>query len=189
MRVIAGTYKSHPLQAVPNKLTRPTTDKVKESLFNRIGPFFDGGTCLDLFAGSGALGIEALSRGMSRVVFVDQQKQAIQIIHSNLQALKIIDQTEVYRNDAFRAIKAAGKRELVFDLILLDPPYEKISYEALLTSLAEHKVTSSNTIIVCEHDKRLRLPIEHAGFIQTRTEVYGGTTAISIYKREEEIDG
>lgn len=187
MRVIAGTYKGHPLQTVSNKLTRPTTDKVKESLFNIIGPFFDGGICLDLFAGSGGLGIEALSRGMNHVVFVDQQKQAIQVIHSNLQALKLEGKAEVYRNDAFRAIKATSKRALEFDLIILDPPYQKISYESLLMSLTENNVTHQNTIIVCEHDTKLSLPKEHAGFIQMKTDNYGGTTAISLYKRKEEV--
>lgn len=125
MRVIAGKYKGHRIQAVPNKLTRPTTDKVKEALFQIIGPFFDQGICLDLFAGSGALGIEAISRGMEKAIFVDKQPKAISVIHTNVRQLGIDSQVEIYRNDALRALKAIKKRELKLDMIFLDPPYQK----------------------------------------------------------------
>nr|WP_318036196.1 16S rRNA (guanine(966)-N(2))-methyltransferase RsmD [Halobacillus amylolyticus] len=121
MRVIAGVHKGRQLKPVPNHRTRPTTDKVKESLFQIIGPFFDGGQVLDLFAGSGGLGIESLSRGTEHSVFVDQQQKAVQVIHENLDALKLRDRAEVFRTDAFRAIKAAGKRGLSFQYIFLDP--------------------------------------------------------------------
>ena len=83
MRVVAGQAKGLPLKAVPGKTTRPTTDKVKESIFNMIGPFFDGGTAVDLFAGSGGLGIEALSRGIEHAVFTDKDKKAIDTIQAN----------------------------------------------------------------------------------------------------------
>ena len=89
MRVIAGKYKSRQLKAVPTKLTRPTTDKNKENLYNMIGPYFDGGICLDLFAGSGGLGIEALSRGMDELYAVDKQYKAFQVIRENINSLKI----------------------------------------------------------------------------------------------------
>lgn len=188
MRVIAGTYKGHRLQAVPNKLTRPTTDKIKESLFNIIGPFFDGGICLDLFAGSGGLGIESMSRGIEKAIFVDQQKLAVQVIKTNLKALNLSNQAEVYRNDAFRAIKALNKRGLTFDLILLDPPYHKVSYEKLLTQLAENGLTNEATLIVCEHETKQPLPKKHAGFEQIKAVELGGTTTLSLYKREGERD-
>src|SRR5690625_2707594 len=89
MRVIAGSLKGRKFKAVPGKQTRPTADKVKESIFQIIGPFFDGGTCLDLFAGSGSLGIEAMSRGMEQVVFIDKQPKAIHIINENRKTMRI----------------------------------------------------------------------------------------------------
>lgn len=87
MRVIAGDYKGRPLKSVPTHKTRPTTDKVKEAVFHGIGPFFDGGRALDLFAGSGGLGIEAISRGVDSCVFVDQQHQAVKTVYENIELL------------------------------------------------------------------------------------------------------
>src|SRR5690625_6876170 len=89
MRVIAGSHKGRKLKSVPGKQTRPTSDKVKETVFHTIGPFFTGGKCLDLFAGSGSLGIEALSRGMEQAIFIDQYPKAVQTIKRNLQLLNI----------------------------------------------------------------------------------------------------
>ncbi|MBJ3791977.1 16S rRNA (guanine(966)-N(2))-methyltransferase RsmD, partial [Bacillus sp. OA1] len=114
MRVVSGKCKGHPLKAVPGNTTRPTTDKVKESIFNMIGPYFDGGIALDLFGGSGGLGIEALSRGIDKVIFVDRDSKAIKVIHQNLESCRVQEQAEVYRNDAERAVKALIKREIAF---------------------------------------------------------------------------
>lgn len=187
MRVIAGKHKGRQLKPVPHRLTRPTTDKVKEALFQVIGPFFDGGVCLDLFAGSGGLGIEALSRGMDKAVFIDKNQQAIQTIHSNLSDLQLEEETEVFRTDAFRALKAASKRGLVFRLVFLDPPYGKLSFESLLEKLDEHNLVETGGKVVCEHDSRSSLPQEAAGFSIEKQEVYGSTTAVTIYSRKEPV--
>ena len=122
MRVVAGSLKGRSIKAVKGTNTRPTTDKVKESIFNIIGPYFDGGMALDLFGGSGNLGIESLSRGIDKVIFVDKEGIAINTIKENVKELRLEDRVEIYRNDAFRALKALVKREIQFDLILLDPP-------------------------------------------------------------------
>ncbi|MFB1051913.1 16S rRNA (guanine(966)-N(2))-methyltransferase RsmD [Paraliobacillus sp. JSM ZJ581] len=186
MRVVAGTYKGHRIETVPNKLTRPTTDKVKEALFQMIGPFFDGGVFLDLFAGSGALGIEAISRGMNQGVFVDQQAKAIQTIYSNIKKLNMDKQVEVYRTDAFRALKAAGKRGLVFDIIFLDPPYKKVSYEKLLKQINHFKLCNEKTIVVCEHDGREKLSDHIEAFNKIKSETYGSGTSITLYQLGDE---
>ena len=89
MRVVSGICKGRALKAVPGNTTRPTTDKVKEALFNMIGPYFEGGIGLDLFAGSGGLGIEALSRGLDKVIFIDRDGKAIQTIHENIKTCKL----------------------------------------------------------------------------------------------------
>src|SRR5690625_4867518 len=129
MRVIAGDFKGSRLQSVPGTKTRPTSDKIKEAIFNIIGPFFAGGMCLDLFAGSGSLGLEALSRGMEKVVFVDKNKQAIKCINRNIEHVKAIDKVKVLRMDAFKAINFLANKQHKFDLIILDPPYDVISIE------------------------------------------------------------
>ena len=109
MRVISGIHKSKPLESMEGRNTRPTMDKVKEGIFNSLHEV--SGIGLDLFAGSGALGIEALSRGMEKVIFVDQNFKAIKIIKANLQHLNIDEQAEVYKNNADRALKALSKEK------------------------------------------------------------------------------
>ncbi|WP_163530376.1 16S rRNA (guanine(966)-N(2))-methyltransferase RsmD [Halobacillus ihumii] len=184
MRVIAGVHKGRQLKPVPNHKTRPTTDKVKESLFQIIGPFFDGGQVLDLFAGSGGLGIEALSRGAKHCVFVDQQHKAIQVIHENLETLSLKDQAEIFRTDAHRAIKAAGKRGLTFQYIFLDPPYKKFSYEELLEALIHEELIDSGTTVVCEHDAAEDIPVQVGQLKQIKTEKYGSNIGVSIFRYE-----
>ena len=125
MRVIAGKHKSKALESLEGRNTRPTMDKVKEGIFNSLHEV--SGLGLDLFAGSGALGIEALSRGMEKVIFVDQNFKAVKVIKANLNQLDLMSQAEVYKNNADRALKALAKREIQFDIIFLDPPYKKDS--------------------------------------------------------------
>lgn len=187
MRVIAGTLKGRHIKAVPGNLTRPTTDKVKEAIFQIIGPFFDKGSCLDLFAGSGALGIEALSRGMDYAVFVDKQSKAIHTIHENLKDLQLGDRTEAFRTDAFRAIQAAAKRDLHFDLILLDPPYQKANYGELLNEITQLNLINENGYIYCEHDQREDLPKYLQAYTLVKQASYGGTIGISLYQKKGKL--
>ncbi|MBO9130284.1 16S rRNA (guanine(966)-N(2))-methyltransferase RsmD [Bacillus sp. 165] len=185
MRVVSGKYKGHPLKAVPGMSTRPTTDKVKEAIFNMIGPYFEGGVALDLFGGSGGLGIEALSRGMDKVIFVDRDGKAIQTIKQNLGTCKLIEQAEVYRNDAERALKALLKRELSFDLILLDPPYKDQQIISLISVIDTHGLLNESGVIMAEHDTAAELPKQIGRLMRIKYETYG-ITGISIYKYEEQ---
>ena len=114
LRVVSGICKGRPLKAVPGNTTRPTTDKVKEALFNMIGPYFNGGIGLDLFAGSGGLGIEAQSRGLDKVIFIDRDSKAIQVIRENIKSCSFDEKIEVYRNDAVRALKTLIKKKIGF---------------------------------------------------------------------------
>ncbi|MDQ0350490.1 16S rRNA (guanine966-N2)-methyltransferase [Alkalibacillus filiformis] len=181
MRVISGRFKGHPLKAVPNMKTRPTTDKVKESLFHQIGPYFDGGSALDLFAGSGNLGIEAISRGMSSVVFVDHQYPAIQTVKDNVKKLKISDQCEIFRNDAIRAVKAAGKHGKKFDYIFLDPPYRKVSFDKIFNQLIKADVLVEGAMVICEHDPNDELPLDLKQFEVVKQDTYSSTISITIF--------
>lgn len=183
LRVISGSRKGMPLKAVPGDSTRPTTDKVKESIFNIIGPYFEEGIALDLYGGSGGLGIEALSRGIEKVIFVDFDKKAVQVIKENLQKTKFIECAEVYRNDAKRALKALAKREILFDYIFLDPPYEKQAIESEIFYIDENNLLCHSGTIVAEHASSIQLKKEIGHLKQIRCEVYGETT-ISIYRRE-----
>ena len=182
MRIIAGAQKGKSLKAVPGMATRPTTDKIKEAVFQVIGPYFDGGQVLDLFAGSGSLGIEALSRGMDTAVFVDKHSKAIHTIKENLKTVKLETSAEVFRTDAHRALKAAAKRGLEFDLILLDPPYKKMNFEALFSEIITNRLIKQNGIIYCEHDPIEQLPEETEKYSIIKREKYSNTIAITIYR-------
>lgn len=184
MRVVSGVCKGRPLKSVPGNTTRPTTDKVKEALFNMIGPYFNGGTGLDLFAGSGGLGLEALSRGLDKVIFVDREPKAIQTIHENIQACKLTEKTEVYRNDAQRALKALVKRKIGFDYIFLDPPYKKQQLVHLMEKIDEEQLLNEGGIIVCEHSHDVELPHTAGKLISVKHEKYG-IIAITIYSYEQ----
>lgn len=182
MRVISGTAKGRVLKAVPGQGTRPTSDKVKESIYSMIGPYFEGGTVLDLFAGTGGLGIEALSRGMERAVFIDMEKKSIEIIHHNLEVTQMTDRAEVYRNEAGRALKILGKRGYVFRLVLLDPPYRMKKANALIQTLSHENMLAQDAVAVIEHDASHRYSEEIGEMLQIRRAEYGDT-AVSIYSR------
>ncbi|WP_135547058.1 16S rRNA (guanine(966)-N(2))-methyltransferase RsmD [Paenibacillus cymbidii] len=181
MRVISGTAKGRPLKAVPGMGTRPTTDKVKEAVFSMIGPYFDGGQTLDLFAGTGGLGIEALSRGMERAVFIDIEKTSIGVIRHNLQATGLEQRAEVYRNEASRAIAALAKREIRFDLVFLDPPYKLRTLDQLMQKLQEADLLATNACVVAEHDTETTYSDTVGGLVCVRRSVYG-ETAITVYR-------
>ncbi|MGE7917747.1 16S rRNA (guanine(966)-N(2))-methyltransferase RsmD [Viridibacillus sp. NPDC093762] len=185
MRVIAGDRKGMPLKAVSGTTTRPTTDKVKESLFNILGPFFDGGTVLDLFAGSGGLGIEAISRGMDKGIFIEKDGRAFQNLKENIQKCRYEEQTELFRNDAVRAMKALIKKGVQVDLIFLDPPYKKRAYYDLVEEIVSNNVISSTGTIVCEHDRDTDLPGNFLHFEKIREESYG-SIIISFYRSVKE---
>lgn len=180
MRVVSGSAKGRPLKAVPGTGTRPTTDKVKEALFSMIGPYFEGGTALDLFAGSGGLGIEALSRGMDKAVFVDLESKSIEVIRANLKATKLEDQAAIYRNDASRALKALAKRSTQFDLVFLDPPYRMKNGDELMLTMHELDLLEPEATIVLEYESKYNYPEQFGPFEQTRKALYG-ETAVSIY--------
>ncbi|MHA6484446.1 16S rRNA (guanine(966)-N(2))-methyltransferase RsmD [Paenibacillus sp. strain BS8-2] len=187
MRVISGVAKGRPLKAVPGNHTRPTTDKVKEAIFSMIGPYFDGGAALDLFAGTGGLGIEAWSRGMERVIFVDREKLSIDIIRLNIAAAGAEQASEIYRNDAERALKALAKRGLQFDLVFLDPPYKMTTMDTVMEELANKGMLSEDATIVVEHDAEVSYPEEMTSFRQIRQAKYGDI-AVSIYTYISDIN-
>ncbi|TWI55798.1 16S rRNA (guanine(966)-N(2))-methyltransferase RsmD [Halalkalibacter nanhaiisediminis] len=185
MRVISGEKRGLPLKAVPGASTRPTTDKVKESIFNMIGPYFNGGNALDLYAGSGGLGIEALSRGIDHVIFVDQNRKAIEIVKQNIAFCGFEKRAEVYRNDADRALKALIKREIAFSYVFLDPPYAKQNLVNEIRILIDFELLTRDGMIVCEHGRETALPDTIGEVYKQREESYGDTT-ITIYTYEEQ---
>lgn len=181
MRVISGNRKGLRLKSVPGQSTRPTSDKVKESIFNMIGPYFDGGIMLDLYAGSGAIGLESLSRGMEKAIFVDRDKKAIETIYRNIELAKAEKEAEVFRTEAKRALKAILKDNRKFDLIFLDPPYAKEQLHKDLAFIETNELVQENGFIVVEHSVKVAIDENIISFEKIRDEKYGDTKII-IYQ-------
>lgn len=179
MRVVAGQFGGRPLKTLAGQTTRPTTDKVKGAIFNMIGPYFEGGRVLDLYAGSGSLAIEAISRGMAEAVLVEKDRQAQAIIQENIKMTKSEGQ--------FRLLSMADQQALSqltgqFDLVLLDPPYAKEQIVAVITELEERGLLSQEVMIVCETDKQVVLPEEVSNFGIWKQKIYG-ISQVTVYVR------
>lgn len=185
MRVISGNYRGRRLKSLSGDNTRPTSDKVKESIFNMIGPYFDGGEVLDLFAGSGGLAIEAVSRGMDYAVCVERNYQALNVIKENVQITKEAEKFEVIKGDAKQVVQRLAIEGRVFDLVFLDPPYAQQAIVQDLEKMLAAKMIASNALIVCETDKKFELPEKIGTLEQLRRQVYG-LAAITIYRNEEQ---
>ncbi len=155
MRVIAGTARSLPLKTVPGLSTRPTTDRIKETLFNILQPMLSGCRFLDLYAGSGAIGIEALSRGAAAAVFIEKNAAAVRCIEENLAFTKLKDQAEVLRTDTVLGISSLESRKSEpFDIIFMDPPYETGEELRTLRKLADSPLLRESSLIVIEESIR-----------------------------------
>jgi len=181
MRVISGRARGLPLKAVPGHETRPTADRVKEALFSIIGPYFDGERVLDLFAGTGGLGIEALSRGAAHAVFVDVNPRSIEVVRRNLEAAKLSDLAEIYRNDAWKAVKALARKGQPFDLIFLDPPYAMKNMDELLLEMESRGLIADGATAVIEHAADTVYPDRIGSLDRVRLARYGDT-ALSVYR-------
>jgi len=158
MRIISGTSKGRKLVTLKSQSLRPTSDRVKESIFNILREEIEGGMVLDLFAGTGNLGIEALSRGAKKVIFVEKGRHALGLIQRNLAQFGLEEQSEILPTDANRAIGILKQRGKTFDLIFMDPPYEKGLIEETLTKLSSHQIYHRDSILVIEHHRRELLP-------------------------------
>ena len=177
MRIIAGEFGSRKLYTLEGKNTRPTLDKVKEAVFSSIGTYFEGGRVLDLYAGSGAIGLEALSRGMKEAVFVDQARDAVGIIKKNITALNLEDCTTVY---SLTAKKALDVIEGKFDLVYLDPPYAKQENEEIISLLETRGLLNPNAIIIVESLKEETFS-NNIGNINKYKEAVYGISRITYY--------
>lgn len=181
MRIIAGTARGLRLKMVPGKHVRPTADRVKESLFHIIGPFFDGGWVLDLFAGTGALGLEALSRGMDRAVFVDRHRLSVETIRTNARLARLEDRAEIYQRDARAAIRVLARRGIHFRCVFVDPPYREGWHVPVLEQLASSPILETNGVVVVESASDQKLPRSVGALCVTRELMYGDT-AIRLYQ-------
>ena len=179
MRVITGTARGRKLRELPGMETRPTTDKVKESIFNIIQFDIEGRRVLDLFGGTGQLGIEALSRGAAHCTFVDLRREAAAVIRENLQVTRLAGQARVVQGDSLSFLASCREK---FDLILLDPPYASGLLEKAVKAAAEIDILTENGIMVCESAAGQVLPALEAPYEKGREYRYG-KIKITLYRR------
>ena len=179
MKIVSGTYGGRPLKTLEGKTTRPTSDKVRGAMFNMIGPYFDGGRVLDLYAGSGGLSIEAISRGMEQAVLVEKDRRAQGIITSNIQMTKESHKFQLLKMEAHQAL---NQLQGTFDLIFLDPPYAKEQIVADIEALAERGLLGEEVMVVCETDKAVDLPEEIACLGIWKEKIYG-ISKVTVYVR------
>ena len=152
VRIIAGTFKGRKLASIRGMAIRPTADRVREALFNILAARPAEATVLDLFAGTGALGIEALSRGARQAVFVDQAAAAIQVLRKNIALCRIEAHTQVLQWNILRNLNCLKAHPGAFDLIFIDPPYGRRMIEPTLAHIADNRLASPEALVVVEHD-------------------------------------
>jgi 16S rRNA (guanine966-N2)-methyltransferase len=173
MRVIAGEFRSRRLKTLPGLETRPTPDRLRETLFNVLAPMIDGAVFVDAYAGTGAVGIEALSRGARRCIFIERNRAAVAVIRDNLAALGLDARAEVFSG------KVATVLERTADIVFLDPPYEAImEYETALTALG----AGTSNLAIAQHASRVALKTEYGGLMRYRV-LKQGDNSLSFYRR------
>jgi len=180
LRVITGSAKGAKLKTLPGLETRPTADMVKQGIFNIVQFSVEGRKVLDLFAGSGQLGIEALSRGAASAVLVDNSPEAVKIIEENLKHTKTDRNATVLRADYKAYLRSAPKR--YFNLVFLDPPYREGYLERVLSFLDSFDIVAEHGIIICESSAEEKMPASVGSFSADRSYRYGHT-AVTVYKK------
>lgn len=182
MRIIAGERRGLPLKSLKGQNTRPTSDKVKESLFNIIGPFFDGGVVVELFGGSGSLSLEALSRGAEEAYIFEKNRVACDIIRANSEKCQYGDKVHIQKTDARNAFKMLSGVIDNIDYLFIDPPYAEKKFYDLAQQAVDTNLLSDESIIICEHDKSVKLPEAYGDFKLQKSNTYGNI-ALSIYRK------
>jgi len=185
MRIISGTSKGRKLATPKSQSIRPTSDRVKESIFNILGEEVEGKLVLDLFAGTGNLGIEALSRGAKKAIFVEKGRKALQLIQRNITQIGLEGRVEIIPRDANRAIGILKGKGEIFDLILMDPPYEKGLIKRTLIKLISHPIYHTGSILVIEHDRREPMPDTLEGWNLVRERRLGDTVISFLTPRDK----
>jgi 16S rRNA (guanine966-N2)-methyltransferase len=184
MRVIAGQFRSRPLQSLPGLDLRPTSDRLRETLFDVLGAARDLSETvwLDLYAGTGAVGIEALSRGARQVYFVELAKKHARLLRENLDSLGIVNGFEVHEREVAKALPLLDSTGVVCDFCFLDPPYLRRGfYEQTLGFLAQSRLLQPTTIVIAEHEKKFDLPERFGALVRYRR-LDQGDASLSFFK-------
>jgi len=184
MRVIAGIYKGRRLKTFEGLHIRPTSDRLRETLFNVLAPRIEGARFVDICAGSGAIGIEALSRGAECVVFIESSRKAVSLISENLQHCGIKEGVRVVNREALSALKYFSQREMQFDIFFFDPPYDSEIHSPVLWHIAKNNLLAHDGIVVVEHRRQLPLA-PNFDKLRPYREIIQGESCLTFYGKEE----
>jgi 16S rRNA (guanine966-N2)-methyltransferase len=185
LRRVAGSARGRRLVSPKDDSIRPTADRVKEAIFSIIGPCIHSSYVLDLFAGTGSLGLEAISRGAEFVTFVEKNPGSLKVLRENIKLAGFEAQSEVLSIDALRALKGFNRANRLFDLIFIDPPYGDNLYEKTLFSIDRYGIIRNGGLIIIEHPHWLGLDGIFKRFVPVKNKKYG-STAISILTRRDD---
>ena len=181
MRVIAGKYRSRVLKGPGSLKLRPTSDRLRETLFNVLGSAVEGSLFIDVFAGTGAMGIEAISRGATEAIFVESHAKAVQLVRQNLESLQI-QNGELVHADAVTGLERIAQRHVVADFIFVDPPYENVEdYSRVLEFLDGAHLIAPRGIVIIEHFVKQKLPERFVRLEQTRL-LDQGDASLSFFR-------
>lgn len=184
MRIIAGTLRSRSLEAPPGLATRPTSDRLRETIFNVLAPRMEGAVFLDLYAGSGAVGMEALSRGAAHVTFVERAAPALKVLNANLASLGIKSGFEIYSGAAAQFLRRATR---AFDILFLDPPYDAAAEYGMVLGLLggeAMRLLRPAALVMAEHRRKDVLNEDYGTLVRTRL-LQQGDAALSFYRIPE----
>ena len=182
MRLISGTFRGHQVKTLKGDNLRPTSDQLRETLFDVLGPQVEGSRFLDAYAGSGAVGLEALSRGATRVVFIEHHRAAAQMIRKNIEALDLPSGFRVMTCTVVTGLERLTGEGAQFDFVFLDPPYEEIrEYHHALRQLGRAQLISQASLVIAEHSRRVLLERSYGSLARTR-ELRHGDAQLSFYR-------
>ncbi len=184
MRVISGKYRGRRLRGPEGLELRPTGDRLKETLFNILGQKIEGAAILDVFGGTGSIGIEALSRGAREVAFIENSTAAVRLIEQNLKLCRIEDGYRILKEDVFTALRFLARSGFKVDVAFFDPPYQWKPYQDLLEITFHRELLSANGVAVIEHHRKASLPESGEVYIRSRI-VRQGDHCLSLYGKLE----
>jgi len=182
MRIISGKHRGRKLYGPKGQEIRPTADRLKETLFNILGGRIIDGIFLDVFGGTGAIGLEAISRGAREVVFVERNPAAIRLIRRNLELCGIASGFRIVEQDVFTALRALARQGFQANILFLDPPYDWEPYPDLLELLFAQNIAGNMSIVIMEHNRKASLPLSRSGYERFRI-VRQGDHCLSFYQR------
>ena len=182
MRIIAGKYRSRTLRSLKGQALRPTSDRLRETLFNILNPAVEGSVFVDLYAGTGAVGIEALSRGARSVILIEQHPPAAALIRRNVESLGIFGKAEILGVDVLRGLERLEARHVHAQFVFLDPPYAAVEeYQRVLEFLGDSPIVAPGGRVIVEHLRKRALP-ERIGELELARVVEQGDAALSFFR-------